>query len=258
MAGIFETLIRDSDRVISIVGGGGKTSIMFLLAQAFQRKGIKVISTTTTRILKPNPQQTGGVFCFDYDGFQDNLQNCLKQDGHATVAHHLLSSGNKLQGITCKQAEQIFRQSSAERMLIEADGARNLSFKAPGDNEPVVSQITDVFISVVGLDVIGRPLDDKNVFRAGLISERTGLAAGAEIMPLTVAKLAVHPKGLLKGCPENARSYIFMNKTDIPGNQQKALLIVEAAKKLKGKKPDFWISGSTREDVCTEHFLHST
>lgn len=250
MTTIFETLIRDSDRVISIVGGGGKTSLMFLLAHAFQEKGLKVVTTTTTRILKPTSQQTGGVVLFDHDDFQDTLQRCLKRNVHATVAHHFLSSGSKLQGLSCSEVEQIFDQSSAERMIIEADGARQLSFKAPGDNEPVVPEITDVYISVVGLDIIGKSLEDANVFRARLVSEMTGLAMGATITPMTVAQLAVHSKGFLKGCPEKARSYLFLNKADIPGGKEKALSVVEAAKKFEGIKPDFWVGASIRENAC--------
>ena len=250
MAAIFSTLIRESDKVISIVGGGGKTSLMFLLAHAFQEKGFKVVSCTTTRILIPTARQTGGIILFSCDNFYDNLQNCLQKYDHATVAHHLLPSGNKLQGLTCSQVEQILDQSSAERMVIEADGARQLSFKAPGDNEPIVPEITDVFICVVGLDIIGKTLEDANVFRAELVSSRTGLQPGAKITPLTIAKLAVHSKGFLKGCPAKARSYIFLNKTDIPGGRDKALSVIEAAKKLEGRKPNYWVSASLRENVC--------
>jgi probable selenium-dependent hydroxylase accessory protein YqeC len=250
MAEIFDTLIRDTDKVISIVGGGGKTSLMFLLAREFQQKGIRVISTTTTRILKPTFLQTGGVVFFDDDDFYEKLEHCLKDHNHATVARRLLPGGDKLEGIHPSHVEQILQQSSAERILIEADGARQLSFKAPGDNEPVVPEITDLFISVVGLDIIGKPLEDANVFRAGLVSSRTGLRVGDEITPMTVAKLAVHPKGLLKGCPKESRSCIFLNKTDLSGGREKALAVIEAAKNLEGRKPDFWLIASNIKNVC--------
>ncbi len=250
MPTIFETLIRKTDRVISITGAGGKTSLMFLLAQAFQQKGIKVISTTTTRILKPTPRQTSGVFLLSDDDFPDTLENCLNHYGHATVARHLLPPGDKLQGLSCLELEQILAQSSAQRMVIEADGARKLSFKAPGNNEPVVPEITDIFINVVGLDIIGKSLKEANVFRSTLVSSRTCLRIGEKITPLTVAKLAIHPEGLLKGCPKKARSYIFLNKTDIPGGNDKALAVIEAAGRLEGEKPDFWVAGSIRKNVC--------
>ena len=250
MATFFDTLIRETDKVISIVGAGGKTSLMFLLAHDFQQKGFRVISTTTTRILKPTAQQTSGVVLFNHDNFHRKLEDCLNRYGHATVAQHLLASGDKLQGLSCTDLEQVFAQSSAERMIIEADGARKLSFKAPSDNEPVMPKTTDLFISVVGLDIIGKPLEETNVFRAELVSSRTGLQTGDEITPLTVAKLAVHPKGLLKGCPKKAGSYIFLNKTDIPGGRDKALAVIEAAQNLEGIKPNFWVSGSLRKQCC--------
>ncbi len=250
MADIFETLIRDNDKVITLAGGGGKTSLMFLLAHAFQKKGLQVITTTTTRILKPEPQQTGGIALCDSSDFKDKLKKYLKQNGHATVAHHLLPTGNKLQGLTCSQVKQIFEQFSVDRMIIEADGARQLSFKAAGSDEPVVLETTDVFVSVVGLDIIGKSLEDANVFRAGLVSSRTGLEMGAEITPLTIARLAIHPQGLLKGCPKKARSYIFLNKKDIPDGKNKALSVIKEAKKLDGGHPDYWISASIRKDEC--------
>lgn len=249
MSGIFDTLVRDTDKVVSIVGGGGKTSLMFLLAHAFQGKGQKVVTTTTTRILIPTKQQSANIVLFADDVFEDKLQDCLDLHGHATVAHHLLPEGNKLKGISCTQIEQINDFTFVDRIVIEADGARQLSFKAAGDNEPVVPKNTDLFISVVGLDIIGKSLDDENVFRAELVSSRTGLGIGEKITALTVAKLAVHPQGLLEGCPDKARSCIVLNKVDIRDGKQKALSVIEAAGNLAGIQPDSWISTSISSNI---------
>jgi len=254
VAEIFDALIRDSDRVISIVGGGGKTSLLFLLAHAFQEKGARVVSTTTTRILKPTPQQSAAVVFAEGDDFQEKVQKSLVQYGHITVANTLLDSGDKLQGLSCTQVEQLFSFPCVELIIIEADGARRLSFKAPDENEPVVPQITDLFVGVIGLDIIGKPLDESHVFRAGLVSSLTGLPLGAIITPLTVATLAAHTTGLMKGCPEQARSTVFLNKTDLPGGEANALAVIEAAKRLKGVKPDFWTCGSILENRC-ESFI---
>ncbi len=250
MPGIAETLLRENDRLISIVGGGGKTSLMFFLAHALRQKGLRVVCTTTTRILKPTTEQSPELVLLDQPGFKQSLQDSLGRYGHVTVAQHLLAEGDKLQGLSCSQVESILEYSCVERMIIEADGARNLSFKAPGDNEPVVSQITDLFISMVGLDIIGKTLEDANVFRAGLVSTLTGSPMGDAITPLIVAKLVVHAKGLFKGCPGKARSAFFLNKTDISGGREKALSVIEAVKKLEGKKPDFWLSGSIKDNLC--------
>lgn len=253
MSDIAETLLRESDRLISIVGGGGKTSLMFYLAHVMQQKGLRVVSTTTTRILRPTSKQSRAVVLLDDPGFKQNLHDSLDQHGHVTVAQHLSTDGKKLQGLSCSQVKILFECSFVDKMIVEADGARQLSFKAPGDNEPVVPLITDVFIGVVGLDIIGKPLEDANVFRPELVSSLTGLPMGAEITPLTVAKLFLHSKGLSKGCPEKARSVLFLNKTDISGGSEKALSVMKEIAKLEGRKPDHWVSGSTREGVLKKH-----
>lgn len=251
MAEVFETLITDTaDTVISIVGAGGKTSLMFLLAQAFQKQKLHVISTTTTRILKPTNQQTHGVFLFEDDDFYNRLNACLHLHHHATVAQSIVSEGDKLRGMRCADVDQLLQHSFAKRIIIEADGARQLAFKAPGENEPVVPETTDVYVSVFGLDSIGKPLDDTNVFRAELVSSRTGLQMGKRITPLAVAKLAIHPKGFLKYCPDKARSYIFFNKMDIPDGRKKAIEVMKTAQDIAGKQPDFWICGSIRDNTC--------
>ena len=165
------------------------------------------------------------------------------------MAHHFLPEGNKLKGINCSQIEQICDYTFVDRIVIEADGARQLSFKAAGNNEPVIPPNTDLFVSVVGLDIIGKALNDENVFRAELVSSRTGLEMGERITALTLAKLAVHSQGLLKGCPSNARSCIVLNKIDIPDGKEKALSVIEAARNLAGRQPDSWISTSINSNI---------
>ncbi len=250
MAGIFETLIREDDKVISIVGAGGKTSLMFHLARAFQQQGLHVISTTTTRILKPTPLQTGGLALYEQKNFYDQLQNCLHMHGHATVAQALLPTGDKLAGISASLVEELLTKSSAQRIVIEADGARQLSFKAPGDSEPVVPQNTDVFISVLGLDIIGNPLTEDNVFRAELVAERTGIKIGDVITPIAVARLVTHPMGLLKGCPQNARCCLFLNKMDTQDGEDNARKIINAVRQQQGTQPDILLAASVQQDVC--------
>jgi probable selenium-dependent hydroxylase accessory protein YqeC len=243
MKTIFETIIKDSDRVIAIAGAGGKTSLMFLLAHAFQKNGEKVISTTTTRILHPSDKQSPEVIPYQEPAFFERLERNLDDHHHVTVASHILPK-NKLSGLSCDELQQIFAQSPADRLIIEADGARGLSLKAPGENEPVVPEWADVFISMVGLDCIGKPLTEKNVFRSAKVAAITGLHIGNEITPATVATLAAHPQGLLKGCPKQARSFIFLNKTDVAHGRAVADQVIKSAKHQQGSQPDFWTAGS--------------
>ncbi len=44
--------------VISLVGGGGKTTLMFALARELATINEFVLTTTTTKILEPSPSET--------------------------------------------------------------------------------------------------------------------------------------------------------------------------------------------------------
>ncbi len=44
--------------VIALIGGGGKTSLMFQLASVLADAGKKVLTTTTTKIFTPNQSQS--------------------------------------------------------------------------------------------------------------------------------------------------------------------------------------------------------
>ena len=252
MTSIFTTLVQAEDRVISIVGAGGKTSLMFLLAHGFQQRSLRVITTTTTRIRVPASRQSKNVILRGEEHFYSRLVTALDRDRHATIGHHLLP-GNKLAGLSPSELSRVRRQAPADRMIIEADGARGLSLKAPGREEPVVPVWTNLFIAMVGLDCIGRPLTEDFVFRPKSVAAITGLRPQEPITTRTLARLAVHPQGMLKGCPPTARSCIFFNKAEDTNTRKTARQIIAAAHALPGSRPDFWVYGSIKQNTCTVH-----
>ena len=85
--------------VISLVGGGGKTSTMFALAKELASAGGCVITTTTTRILDPSPTQTPMVIVErDETELVRWLLESLPYYDRITLASEQLASG-KLAGI---------------------------------------------------------------------------------------------------------------------------------------------------------------
>jgi len=47
----------------------------------------------------------------------------------------------------------------ADVLVCEADGARHMACKAPADHEPVILPQSDLVIGVMGMDVLGEPVD---------------------------------------------------------------------------------------------------
>lgn len=255
MSNIFSTLVQPEDRVIAIVGAGGKTSLMFLLAQGFQQQGLRVITTTTTRIRVPASRQSRNVLLQAEEHFSSLLVTALARDQRATIGHHLLP-GSKLAGLSPSELARVRRQLPADPMIIEADGARGLSLKAPGANEPVVPAWTDLFIALAGLDCIGRPLSKDFVFRPESVAAITGLRPQEPITTRALARLAVHPQGMLKGCPSTARSCIFFNKAEDATARETARQIITKAHTLPGAGPNFWMYGSIKQNTCTVQPRH--
>jgi molybdenum cofactor cytidylyltransferase len=89
--------------------------------------------------------------------------------------------------------------------LVEADGARHRLLKAPADYEPVVPASTTLLAPMADLAVLGKPLTDAYVHRAGRAARLLGVPTGAPVTPTLVARLLAHSEGGLKDAPETAR-----------------------------------------------------
>ncbi|MFP7756329.1 selenium cofactor biosynthesis protein YqeC [Thermodesulfobacteriota bacterium B35] len=251
MARLDRILLRPGARSVAITGAGGKTSLMFLLARYLRQGGKRVIISTTTRIRRPQAGQGGQLCLTDAAGAADHLARALASRGLVTLARRLLPD-SKLAGIDPDELAEIVRNSGADHLLVEADGARGRSLKAPAGHEPVIPAWAEYCIIVAGMDCIGERLGPDRVFRPELVAARTGMAMGEMITPETVARLVLHPQGLLKGCPETARTCVLLNKIDVNGGRDRARQVVSAAAGLAGRRPDCWISGTVQGNYgCT-------
>ncbi len=121
-------------------------------------------------------------------------------------------------------------ERAADVILVEADGSRRLPFKAPAEHEPVVPAGTTILVPLVGLDVLGQPLDAEHVHRAQLVEGLAGAVPGEPITPGIVARVLAHRQGGAKGLPPGARLVPLLNKADVDagGGQEVARLLLAA------------------------------
>ena len=209
--------ITSETRVIALVGGGGKTSLMYRLVEEMRSLGETVITTTTTKIFRPEARRSPRVILQESDPDLLNLPSGLAEYGHVTVAHSFNSANGKLHGV---DDEVIDRCSAiAQRVVVEADGAARRPIKAPETWEPVIPRGVDLVIPVVGLDCIGRPATSDVVFRLERFSAIAGVLEGAPITAEAVGRLLSHPYGSLKGVPDGVFVTPLLNKLDLLENQ---------------------------------------
>ena len=202
--------------LISLVGAGGKTTLMFRLASELFLGGRKVITTTTTRIMEPAGEETPLLIVeADRERVAGAVRGSLEKYRHITLAQERLGAG-KLKGMTPDLIDNLWGSAEVEYLIVEADGAAGRPVKAPRVWEPVIPSRTTLVIAILGIDGMGQVLQEENVFQAARISELTDLPLGEKITEDALAILMTHPAGIFKGAPSSSRVVAFLNKVDVP------------------------------------------
>ena len=204
--------------VVALVGAGGKTTAMFLLANELATS-MRVLTTTSTRIFAAQTKHSPVHVTFDPQ--QQNIADLLPQLDRSIAAYGqaLLTGppdldGDKVSGVAPDTIDILAGSGRFDVIINEADGSRMLPLKAPAAHEPVIPLCTTLVIPTAGLDVLAQPLGDDTVHRAELISQLTGTALGQPVTPDTVARLLCHSEGGLKKVPAQARVVPLLNKVD--------------------------------------------
>ncbi len=243
-----EALGLKAREMISLTGAGGKTTLMFRLARELSLEGKKVITTTTTKILKPSKDESLHLFVSgDGTRMRDFLDHHLGKYGHITLAKEEVG-GEKLRGISPELADSLWNLYDIDVLIIEADGAAGRPVKAPREGEPVIPSSTTLVVAVLGMDGVGKELNDQNVFQANRVSKLTGILEDEKMTEEGMALLMTHPEGLFKGAPNSSRLAAFLNKVDIPDGVAKAKKITRNIFEKKDVKIDRVILGQLKSE----------
>jgi probable selenium-dependent hydroxylase accessory protein YqeC len=204
---------KPGDRV-AIGGGGGKTTIMYRLAAEAADEGRSTVVGGTTRFTPPRDRPLPPLVLVEAGADPTAaLRDAL--DGHRAVTC-TTGHGDKgrLLPIDETQAAAIAAMPEVDLLALEADGSRNRPFKAPADGEPVIPPGINVVLHVVGLDVIGRPLEESWVHRPERVAAILGLSPGSPLTPEHVARVLLDARGGRKGVPAGARWIPVLNKAE--------------------------------------------
>lgn len=203
--------ISDKKSIISIVGGGGKTSTLFTLAGELKEK--RVLLTTTTKILKPEISEFYDII------IEDDSDRLLLKVKTGDLKNHIVCGvaskkyPEKIVAITPSFIEKV--KEAFDVIIIESDGSAGRPIKAPSEHEPVISPETDLCIGLIGLDCLGNVGSDTYVHRPEYFSK---IREKTQIERITVSdmiKLINSPEGLFKNAPQSCRKIVLINKGDL-------------------------------------------
>ena len=200
-----EALRIRSKEVVALTGGGGKTTLMFRLADELIAGGAHVVTTMTTRIFVGQMARAPAHLILNgEDALLAQLPAALAAYRHVLIAGGIVIEKDKVEGVPPDLVERIASQASVQAVIVEADGSRRLPLKAPAAHEPVIPRATTLVVPVVGLDVLGHPLTTGHVHRPEIVAALTGASLGEPVTPEMVATVLAHSEGGAKGAPPSA------------------------------------------------------
>jgi probable selenium-dependent hydroxylase accessory protein YqeC len=208
--GRFEAPLREAlgivqrGELVSIVGGGGKTSLLFALGEGPGRW----VVTTTTRIFAAQIARAPAWCSHESPGLERALD--------AGVPGLLVTGpveGEKAFGVPPDRPARILAHPNVDGVAVEADGSRMRPTKAPAAHEPVVPGETTLLVVVAGIDALAGPLG-RVAHRPELVQALTGTAPDEHLTPAALARLLAHPEGGCKGAPEACRVAVLLNKVE--------------------------------------------
>lgn len=193
---MLSSLLSIKKGITSVIGGGGKTTLLHVLADELRTQGT-VIITTTTHI-----RESDVFHNFVTTNSPDDLQSiCALLKEHRVLCIGSRCDDDKLCTPTVDLNALI---DICDYVLVEADGSKQLPLKAHAEYEPVVPKNSTQTMLTIGVDCIGHRVRDI-VHRPHIICKLTGCKDSDIVTSQLVADLVN---------TENLHDTVLINKCD--------------------------------------------
>jgi len=191
-------------RLISVVGAGGKTTLIFALARELQGREMSVAVTTTTHM--------------------------ASEGRYGIIPMGIPCGDGKIKGISREYPAELLKRYDI--VLVEADGSRRLPFKVPAEHEPVLPKETDLVIGVAGAGAIGQPFA-RSCCRYELACEYLAVGEEDRILPQHLVSALTASWGQKKGVECEYRYVI--GQGDLLAREQLEEILRDAQNKKKDR-----------------------
>lgn len=164
----------------SVIGGGGKTTLLRSLADELVAEGKTVVLATTTHFLPFSGIDT----VVSTDEFEVARQlKAQRVICVGTPAHEARNAGK----LAPSRIAPHDLASLADFVLVEADGSRHMPVKAHSNREPVIPDGSNLTIMVIGASAFGKPVA-QTVHRAEIFCENSGCEQNDVVTPELLAR----------------------------------------------------------------------
>jgi probable selenium-dependent hydroxylase accessory protein YqeC len=147
----------DKTEIITVVGAGGKTSLINYIANKYKDSS-KILLTTTTKIYVPSKDLYKYIYMLDENE---------KIDIHAglgiIVIGKSINKEKKIIGLDFDNIKHL--TPKFDLILIEGDGSKKKKLKGWNDAEPLVYPKSTKTIGILDITSYDMPINDENIHR---------------------------------------------------------------------------------------------
>jgi len=235
----------DKGDVVSVVGSGGKTTLMFQLGKELKSQ-YRVLLTTSTKIVNPADENYDYIYTSIEDYKNDKTS---KKNGVTVLSKGISYENNKLLGIDDKDLEFVIEYY--DLVVIEADGSKKLPLKGWKEHEPPILNRTNKTIGIIPINVLGQKISEEIIY--GYEEFKKFVSNGDIIDKEVVGRICFSKNGIFKN--SKGKLYLYINKADSDEDLKNAFDLAKYLKSfISGNSFDFKICiGSLKKGVFYEY-----
>jgi probable selenium-dependent hydroxylase accessory protein YqeC len=221
---------------VSLVGAGGKTTLINRLTESLRKKKKILVSSTTTFI---KPEITMYDF-MDYAYHKDYDLGSINRPGI-----YIIGKGKNLEdlvfGLSTEDIENL--ADGFDHTIIECDFSNGRPLKGFRDHEPKIPSTTDITIGVLDIQSLGLMVNATNIHHLDKYLELTGSSIGSLVTIGHLAKIVNDKMALFKNAV--GKKVLYINKVEKEMDEALALNLFET---IDLSDIDLVIEGSLIED----------
>ncbi|MAT44502.1 MAG: putative selenium-dependent hydroxylase accessory protein YqeC [Anaerolineaceae bacterium] len=207
-------IFKENDQV-AWVGSGGKSTLMFSIANQFYSNAIL---STSTHLGSDEANYVPMSYDLSVKPLDLVLADLRKLRENVLIfKEYTPKDQQKLSHPTMEELKMISNwcRMHSSPLFIEADGSRKIPVKAPAYHEPAIPKWVNTVCVVIGLGSLGKKINATSVFRHHIFNE---LIKSNENDVLTTSHFfdyLSNPNGGLKNIPKSAKKILFLHQADL-------------------------------------------
>lgn len=209
--------IKEND-VITVVGAGGKTSLITYLSKQLSSE-YSVLLTTTTKIYIPKSSDYNNIILTD-------KSNTFILDKGITLCGKYINEENKVVGLNYEELDEFINKFDIS--LIEGDGSKRKKLKGWRYDEPLVHPKTTKNIGVLDITAYDMYISNKYIHRLDEFLKICGEVEN-RITLENLKNIVLNKNGLFKN--SIGEKILFLNKVDNEKREKLADKLISMIKK---------------------------